>query len=497
MSVVNNVTLPVVYYRYGSIFICVIVLLSLHHALRRFIRTLYLRLEVLNGAYRDFVLIRGLGNYLTTFDDGSTEHHLALSRIRQSVTSSKTNATYLPFALTEVSSLLTVESPGIYRLKLNLNIFCATQCNAFALWNYNNTNFIATYYHFIDAALGRDVRELLLKQSSSGTHVSELINGSLQQCCSGYSNVIEVHSGQSTAGRCPLAIFIVPQDWSIFAQYQRTSVSMPTGYDIVRENTGNILNMKFSQLGRRMSTFLGAVESIVSPGGISLHQNHQVYTSPSSTSDSDSVDRQPQSDIEMQSAAPYRQQIAEGSAAASDWGLRNRVGNHRIEVTPSSSSLVDISFGYFHLGSCNVFVDPESMQCKQLTNPVIDTIIATEAKQLMSVQEVFGKYKPKPKRTHSQPSVVALADIRVQPMIPSTNSVESTTEEDNITTEDECVVCLSQPRVVILLPCRHLCLCLECLGQVDKCPTCRASISEYLAFNDNGSKLGIRVPVLK
>jgi E3 ubiquitin-protein ligase MGRN1 len=41
----------------------------------------------------------------------------------------------------------------------------------------------------------------------------------------------------------------------------------------------------------------------------------------------------------------------------------------------------------------------------------------------------------------------------------------------------ECVVCLTEPRDTILLPCRHMCLCHECGNQLrlktNKCPVCR------------------------
>jgi len=45
----------------------------------------------------------------------------------------------------------------------------------------------------------------------------------------------------------------------------------------------------------------------------------------------------------------------------------------------------------------------------------------------------------------------------------------------------ECVVCLSQRRDTLFLPCRHMCLCLPCAEslcqQSDKCPICRQGTS--------------------
>jgi hypothetical protein len=46
--------------------------------------------------------------------------------------------------------------------------------------------------------------------------------------------------------------------------------------------------------------------------------------------------------------------------------------------------------------------------------------------------------------------------------------------------EEECVVCLTDPKKVLLLPCRHLCLCANCLPLITKCPVCRANFDEYV-----------------
>ena len=46
--------------------------------------------------------------------------------------------------------------------------------------------------------------------------------------------------------------------------------------------------------------------------------------------------------------------------------------------------------------------------------------------------------------------------------------------------EDECVVCLSEPKQVLFLPCRHLCVCKDCLVHVDRCPVCRTPFDEHV-----------------
>lgn len=48
----------------------------------------------------------------------------------------------------------------------------------------------------------------------------------------------------------------------------------------------------------------------------------------------------------------------------------------------------------------------------------------------------------------------------------------------------ECVVCLSDPREVFVLPCRHLCLCADCAPdykrQANRCPICRKTIVQMV-----------------
>mmetsp|Transcript_2166 Transcript_2166/g.7558 ORF Transcript_2166/g.7558 Transcript_2166/m.7558 type:complete len:84 (-) Transcript_2166:62-313(-) len=45
-----------------------------------------------------------------------------------------------------------------------------------------------------------------------------------------------------------------------------------------------------------------------------------------------------------------------------------------------------------------------------------------------------------------------------------------------------CVVCLEKPKSVVLLPCRHSCLCEECAEaqQWERCPLCREVVEDTL-----------------
>lgn len=47
---------------------------------------------------------------------------------------------------------------------------------------------------------------------------------------------------------------------------------------------------------------------------------------------------------------------------------------------------------------------------------------------------------------------------------------------------EECVICLTDPKDTLLLPCRHLCVCSDCFRHVDKCPVCRAAFDNYIVL---------------
>ena len=56
------------------------------------------------------------------------------------------------------------------------------------------------------------------------------------------------------------------------------------------------------------------------------------------------------------------------------------------------------------------------------------------------------------------------------------------------TSYENCSVCRNEPRSIILLPCRCLCMCDDCRRQMaaygyDKCPTCNQNASSYLKIN--------------
>uniref|UniRef100_A0A6U8AUM9 RING-type domain-containing protein n=1 Tax=Eutreptiella gymnastica TaxID=73025 RepID=A0A6U8AUM9_9EUGL len=59
--------------------------------------------------------------------------------------------------------------------------------------------------------------------------------------------------------------------------------------------------------------------------------------------------------------------------------------------------------------------------------------------------------------------------------------------------EEDCVICLCDPRNVIVMPCRHLCMCNECAKGLDatpgaKCPICRTPIELMMSAEAAAAK---------
>jgi len=54
------------------------------------------------------------------------------------------------------------------------------------------------------------------------------------------------------------------------------------------------------------------------------------------------------------------------------------------------------------------------------------------------------------------------------------------TAKQNLEEEKLCVICRENPKVMLIMPCRHLCVCEECGQRVelDRCPLCRNVIAE-------------------
>ena len=45
--------------------------------------------------------------------------------------------------------------------------------------------------------------------------------------------------------------------------------------------------------------------------------------------------------------------------------------------------------------------------------------------------------------------------------------------------ENTCVVCLVNPKAILIKPCRHFCVCTDCIRRLVECPVCKAGMLDY------------------
>lgn len=55
-------------------------------------------------------------------------------------------------------------------------------------------------------------------------------------------------------------------------------------------------------------------------------------------------------------------------------------------------------------------------------------------------------------------------------------------DDDDDDATEECLICLTEQKEVLLLPCKHFCVCSECFVHLDKCPVCRANFDKYMVL---------------
>ena len=79
----------------------------------------------------------------------------------------------------------------------------------------------------------------------------------------------------------------------------------------------------------------------------------------------------------------------------------------------------------------------------------------------------------------------------------SSNSLGKDDDDDDNDDDDateECLICLTEQKEVLLLPCKHFCVCSDCFVHLDKCPVCRASFDKYVVIEKNAPTEIIHIP---
>jgi hypothetical protein len=64
---------------------------------------------------------------------------------------------------------------------------------------------------------------------------------------------------------------------------------------------------------------------------------------------------------------------------------------------------------------------------------------------------------------------------------PAPEGAQPTSEPVQPAGGSECIICLEARRSVVLMPCKHLCVCSTCASKVNNCPVCRAYIHNKIS----------------
>lgn len=81
-------------------------------------------------------------------------------------------------------------------------------------------------------------------------------------------------------------------------------------------------------------------------------------------------------------------------------------------------------------------------------------------------------------RTHA--TALQLIDTYLQRHAPPAPPTEPEVPCKPVESEDDCIICFSASRCVVLRPCNHLCACGSCALQLHQCPVCRALVADLL-----------------
>uniref|UniRef100_A0A8C6WVY7 E3 ubiquitin-protein ligase n=1 Tax=Neogobius melanostomus TaxID=47308 RepID=A0A8C6WVY7_9GOBI len=121
------------------------------------------------------------------------------------------------------------------------------------------------------------------------------------------------------------------------------------------------------------------------------------------------------------------------------------------------------------------------------------------AHSMLSLQHMDGSYCVKPLKQKQVVDGVSYLLQEIYGIENKYNSQELKVSEDEISDNSaECVVCLSDVRDTLILPCRHLCLCNACADtlryQANCCPICRLPFRALLQIRAMRKKLSPVTP---
>ncbi|ORX85482.1 hypothetical protein BCR32DRAFT_290680 [Anaeromyces robustus] len=122
-------------------------------------------------------------------------------------------------------------------------------------------------------------------------------------------------------------------------------------------------------------------------------------------------------------------------------------------------------------------IPPETTSTNTTNNPPTSTtnINTTQPTENSNTTINNNSSSSRPEdNNNNNPTSISPSTSNQDPKI-TNNTNSSTTNDENV-----CVICLTEKREYAYLPCRHLCVCRNCVHYLEKCPLCRSPIHSYM-----------------
>lgn len=522
-----DIRIPWQLYNTLSIFIAALLLLWLIHAIRRFYKVLNLRIAVLSAR---LVQVRGLGSYLEYFSSATASHVNHMIHTRQVEPPTQVRSLYIPFSLHSVKIQRSFK--GVI---FELDLWCGVPCRILILSRLSldvlkRRAAMNSFEMSNSESNERDNKNILFATSQekpasiSPTHAaskrvspgtSSAAAGSMHRsgikwvdrlrqrvpdnkthflqrsgCCAWASASQDVAAGASTLKMTVEAEIPL---YAAAASLARTkSSNQNEGEEGLRDSVpapsvAPALDSEDSitlivQGDSRETTSGQSADEIVSFG---------ILIIPMETS------ARPMYKSNMLpphlAAGQYADSMTPSTSDGSPTSLTNSLtelnlhsksndSNPHHDSYVSDSELAMLEFGLVVIAAPVKSMLPsgaaanDNNETAQDSTPLIPTefIMSANGGTLYSAVEIFGLNSPQHTQGFLGAALTSPEKLKREATAASPSS--------GLRGDDECVVCLENSKEILLLPCRHMCICSTCLTQIDKCPVCRSPFEEYIAM---------------
>lgn len=482
-----DIVLPYQYYNLLMVFVSILTLLWSFKALKRFYLALRVRAAVLTDR---IVHIRGLGSNLTIFEGATQTHFNAVVHTRQNLPPTQMKPLRVQGVVNDLS-IITLMKNKAYQLKINTTI--SQRCLVLVILDMNIRNF--------QRMLSRLERDLKF-------------DGPNRRRCS-VSSFFNLFAGVTIK-----SLLASRSNTKLFPNFDRSSVS---GCEVLYQDvSAGETSVSFNVLS---SIVNGIIERHPSSKDKAMINTCVILVPIDSIGGMESIQNAPGSPLPHKSKSPTKSLTAafiarnrydELSSETIQWGSGTGVNledsistvDCKVDILNDQVNTDVVDNDSFVAASFIFSLPVKSFRDGLSTSTSHTTIMSSTELKLIDLNfcmynslEIFGLSQAH----ESKDSSDAAAKSDMVSGADSVNTQLGSTCSGGSFIPDDCVVCLTEHKSIVLLPCRfvmlpynsyivffisycnspifvhrHLCVCNACLIYIDKCPVCRSPFEEYV-----------------